>query len=553
MQRLFSRNDSGYWSTFQDSTGDSIDTLSRISTLRVWFAKGPALRKFDDEIRPELLSVLRNCDLPTTQEVFLRLYMVGRSPEQAKPMVMICCVDPRIRKHGKTAVKKSRKLDGFPEYGLSSRALPFESTGVLQPCQGTALDWDDTTDSHGVYPQPHSSLVGRRILSQADDSRAPRWATGGAILHIGDKSYQMTVSHFVRPKEHQCSTPLESEDWDLDGCELEEDFESQWGAEASITEESHDGDFQSTSVGVELPNHQAQSIQTVLAPESRLDHLSSTFGELTAACTESATITLREDVLDYALVEVDAGLAAESGLNENIFYDVDGATRTITAVSPVPAMETDVVVITSRGSLKGVLVPGSTTRRIEGANNFQDIYTVTLESEIREGDCGSAVVDSLSGTLYGHIVLGCVGTSLAYFVPATEVIQDIRHRTSKGVALSSSHRHGDDKTITLRRWSESTEGSTAFSQAGSRRFESSPSARNSVPSTQKATPEMDDDSNLSLELQIAMREYTRNRSNALTPPDKRFRLGYWSVMALVVNRMIGTGIDADQRLEHPKN
>jgi len=47
---------------------------------------------------------------------------------------------------------------------------------------------------------------------------------------------------------------------------------------------------------------------------------------------------------------------------------------------------------------------------------------------IADGDCGAAVVDQKTGAIYGHIVLGSVGTSLAYVVPAVEVIAHIRRR-----------------------------------------------------------------------------------------------------------------------------
>jgi len=47
---------------------------------------------------------------------------------------------------------------------------------------------------------------------------------------------------------------------------------------------------------------------------------------------------------------------------------------------------------------------------------------------IADGDCGAAVVDQKTGAIYGHIVLGSVGKSFAYVVPAVKVFAHIQSR-----------------------------------------------------------------------------------------------------------------------------
>ena len=44
---------------------------------------------------------------------------------------------------------------------------------------------------------------------------------------------------------------------------------------------------------------------------------------------------------------------------------------------------------------------------------------------IAHGDCGSWVVDTVTGDLYGQIVAGCPGSGLAYIFPAKHIQRDI--------------------------------------------------------------------------------------------------------------------------------
>ena len=62
---------------------------------------------------------------------------------------------------------------------------------------------------------------------------------------------------------------------------------------------------------------------------------------------------------------------------------------------------------------------------------------LSILTDIVPGDCGSWVVDLRTGTLYGHIVAGDPGSSLAYFIPATQVFDEINTVYSGTASLLS--------------------------------------------------------------------------------------------------------------------
>jgi hypothetical protein len=53
-----------------------------------------------------------------------------------------------------------------------------------------------------------------------------------------------------------------------------------------------------------------------------------------------------------------------------------------------------------------------------------------------EGDSGAVVIDAESGNLYGHVVMGCAGTRVAYIVAAVEVFHDIKARLGSELGLA---------------------------------------------------------------------------------------------------------------------
>lgn len=56
---------------------------------------------------------------------------------------------------------------------------------------------------------------------------------------------------------------------------------------------------------------------------------------------------------------------------------------------------------------------------------------------LREGDCGSIVIDMETSEVYGHTICGDPGHGFAYVVPACHVLEDIRRRFGQNVELAT--------------------------------------------------------------------------------------------------------------------
>lgn len=131
--------------------------------------------------------------------------------------------------------------------------------------------------------------------------------------------------------------------------------------------------------------------------------------------------------LDYALIDV--GGSHRLGFNQiPIGKAASGRHLRVTAAWEITQ---DVPVVTStssQGRLSGKLIATASYLRYPTTGQFHEVFPVLLEdgTDVVHGDCGSPVVDGLHGYFYGHIVAGTPGTGLAYIVPATKVVADIK-------------------------------------------------------------------------------------------------------------------------------
>jgi len=64
-----------------------------------------------------------------------------------------------------------------------------------------------------------------------------------------------------------------------------------------------------------------------------------------------------------------------------------------------------------------------------------------ITSLLESGDCGSFVVDSNTGSLYGFIVAGNIGTGFGYIMPAYKVQLDITRRLGHPFTLPTTEQY----------------------------------------------------------------------------------------------------------------
>ncbi|KAI8623952.1 hypothetical protein F5Y19DRAFT_491731 [Xylariaceae sp. FL1651] len=112
------------WPSPQESIGGQI-VSSRVGRRKVWTARGPACTTFERDIYPEIENHLRGLDLGHS-ELFIKLYMIGRKPEDANPIIMLCCTNAKARDDAEAVIRDSGLLNQHRGFGLGAAALPLE-------------------------------------------------------------------------------------------------------------------------------------------------------------------------------------------------------------------------------------------------------------------------------------------------------------------------------------------------------------------------------------------------------------------------------------------
>jgi peptide-N4-(N-acetyl-beta-glucosaminyl)asparagine amidase len=132
--------------------------------------------------------------------------------------------------------------------------------------------------------------------------------------------------------------------------------------------------------------------------------------------------------LDYALirfhftddaVDHDPSSSSSPGLSRFPEYIPREAYQTHTSTT-VAANTASVGIVTGTIELTPVYM------RVPGGTTYQEVYTVSLNKPLSDGDCGSWVYDTTSMRLRGHIIAGSPDTRTAFVVPAFEVFDNIR-------------------------------------------------------------------------------------------------------------------------------
>jgi hypothetical protein len=77
------------------------------------------------------------------------------------------------------------------------------------------------------------------------------------------------------------------------------------------------------------------------------------------------------------------------------------------------------------GDLDGNISDTSSYTCLPYSTEFQEIYVVKFDGSLSYGDCGSAVVDAITGKYHGYIVAGCRETGSAYVMAAHHVSPEL--------------------------------------------------------------------------------------------------------------------------------
>lgn len=457
-----------------------------MSRSLAWMPTGPAHETYETELRADLEATLANTELPEGAPLFLKLYMIGRNVDSANPMVMVCCVHRGKRKEAESAIRESRILDRYPGFGLGSSALLLESHGLEELLKGVRspaasrgyhiiltrfqenqtekgtlqpnVEFNSPVEIYASFPPKLGGAI-RFVSNSQEEVFMVHLATGGPILQLDTELYQITAGHGIR--FDRVGEKVDYSTSELDECEFDgqSDFDGEsTTSKGSMTPEqlstqSSDEDSRSPRLSAkELPRSD-QLVSMKYSPPQSMVEEAPRLGQRGPVMQALQTRTQPREIfrppmvqpkrfmeysvrlylvfhnpdLDYVLLK----LPAQSGLSGStpVLRPPRRGSRAVTRTSHVGLSSTRVLVVTPDGSIPGVILPETTSYKMRGFTKLQQLLTVELRGVFLKGYSGSAVVDFVTGDVYGQITLGTPGKSLAYCVRAPDIFADIVSRT----------------------------------------------------------------------------------------------------------------------------
>lgn len=429
-----------------------------MSRSLAWVPTGPARDTYDTKILADLEATLANTELPEGAPLFLKLYMIGRDIDSANPVVMVCCVHRGKRKEAESSIRESRILDRYPGFGLGSSALLLESHGLEELLtevrasvgsggshtmltsfqehqieKGTLQSNEELSSPVEIYASSPPRLGGAiRFVSYSREAQlVAHAATGGPIFEVHNNYYQITAAHGIRfgpvdEEVHYSSS-------ELDECEFDgqSDFEgdsatsrgSSTPEQFSTQSSDEDSNLVEEASKLDQQNSVVQSPQIRTQPHGvsrpSLVQAKSFFKEYPV----QLYLEFHNPDLDYVVLK----LPTQSRLAGSVRPPRRGS-RDVKRASRVGPNNTRVLVVTPDGSIPGRILPETTSYKMCGLTKLQRLLTVELCGVFLKGYSGSAVVDFVTGDVYGQITLGTPGKSLAYCVHAPDIFADISSR-----------------------------------------------------------------------------------------------------------------------------
>ncbi|KAM7197517.1 hypothetical protein V8F33_005483 [Rhypophila sp. PSN 637] len=438
--------------------GDEIRTRV-LGRHKAWVTCGIALEHFEKKIMPHVGTIMRNVDRGDA-DLYMRIYMVGKTKESATPIVAVICSDVSVAKNAKKALKTSTlMIKDHPSFSIGwfARPLGHPTPVHLLSSQTIPITSDthcfDSHDRPALLSTTAAPVVGRPLVLESTTSR---YATGGVILYRDEKDeyYQLTVGHLFNREHSNKQSEATTPDDEDDNCSF--DGQSESDDEVVGAPEDTDGlsfasrsfcgdedgllDKDSIFSAPEPPAEEtSQAWAMTLQPHKPAN--SKGFQADSRELVEVGSLAFRSQDddrsrLDYALVVIKHLTSTEKRSANLIKIPGLGATTKTLDIRqigrPKPGTETRIYAVTSSGDVtSGFITPGNMYLLGPEESDFRPLLSVCLDGPLAYGDSGSVIVDETSGELYGHITSGCIAANTAYVVPAREIFADIQ-RVLKG-------------------------------------------------------------------------------------------------------------------------
>ncbi|SCV58316.1 uncharacterized protein FFB14_15558 [Fusarium fujikuroi] len=448
---------------------------------KVWMARGEDLALFNTH-RPNIQNLLKHSCIPdSSHNLWIGLYRVGVTEDEAKTFVVVSCTDRRIRKLTRDILSScpifqpGQALDRFKV--ISKATLPETACEPQQTMQddqepeyepglrkGDKGKNNATEEYKTIRISP--SITGDSYLCRQVQARQVsgkgevrfQTATAGPLISLDGRTYQLTVAHVVNFEREDIHYFIESTTDDWDDWDEESDDEDECVASWDIstsrnsTPDPSDDDIHSSvssDSALEVAIQQKESgtaiteetspngetIDTsVRPPYSPVLHLSERpvlEGFLVdyaspylgfAPGSENCQISTE---MDYLLIPINADLPAGVSESEGAelvqiseAFDLQGITEPRTII----------IATASLGYVEGVVFPAPSLLRTPGSKDFQALYCIESDIAMLKGTSGSAVFDKRTGFLAGYVVLGCPEKNIWYMVPILDVLNELEVR-----------------------------------------------------------------------------------------------------------------------------
>ncbi|KAH8634470.1 hypothetical protein IG631_09870 [Alternaria alternata] len=416
-----------------------------------WEAKGPCAQDYKNK-ETELLKELNQSRRESFSEVAVSLFMIGKTPRKAKPMIIISSEDKRSREEAKRAIKNSGILKdlkyeiGFLKY-LPSGPIhaivrsPSEGSGdsiaissFSRPGRLDSENGENTTSilssqsggpvSTTAYYDPEQRLRATAMSIHVNTATDRSRKATANLVYNGTTYKYLTVSHVFSPWNRNSHSIDSGED------DLGIPFDSDSEEEECNEETSYTASTTLTSPRVPATTSAMPYESLYIANDSpsgllRLGELST--DEDIDRSTDYAIITINDSKIQQELADL-----ASSNREED------------SQLQAVESKSSQVTTWTSRGPISGTLRNVPRIMGLSGSERFQSIYELAYEGIIENGDSGSLVSDKTGRELYGMVVAASNNQSIAYVMAAKEIMSSIANAGGWRI-MSLSNDHSDTK------------------------------------------------------------------------------------------------------------
>ncbi|CZR66085.1 uncharacterized protein PAC_15986 [Phialocephala subalpina] len=428
----------------------------QIKRKTVWEAKGPALEKFEKEIIKQIKDLLHShkehleLGEQISRTVSFHLWMVGREVESAVPTIIFTSRSAKLREKVIKLIKKHDLLDDFPGFALNGMD---RRPAVAMGPQLEANDSENFTLADGETTIVGESLVVAAVVGAAIHARGQPVDVCGSLVSTGD-GYETTLGGIItvgnqyygfialHPRTGFSGDRGDSEsiicrDSDL---RFDDDSDASSTATASLRRTASLRTAHDSTSTLDLRSYPSRPDEKEVPSNSS----SRTSQGYTSLQIPRPAQSLEEPHKIGTL----AIASTRSGLHYGIFHIEDPHYRVCNRFSlpmgeylypeaVAPEMQEGGVWIAAgkSGIMSGTIIRNPYFIKLAGSEDYQKMWPIQLERDIMPGDCGSWVIDAVSGNLLGHVVAGDSTLHRAYLIQAVDVLADIEISMNASVLL----------------------------------------------------------------------------------------------------------------------